>query len=48
MRENRVTYLNMAAAHYWLNKDAIGQLEDLIEETSRIIKLLEEELKLSS
>ena len=48
LRENRVTYLNMAAAHYWLNKDAIGQLEDLIEETSRIIKLLEEELKLSS
>ncbi|MBT8276824.1 MAG: hypothetical protein KJO39_11810 [Bacteroidia bacterium] len=44
LRLNRVAYLNMAAAHYWLNMDAIDQLEKLIEETSQIIGLLEEEL----
>jgi len=44
LRTNRMAYLNMAAAHYWLNKDAIDQLEILTEETTRIIELLERAL----
>jgi hypothetical protein len=47
LRKNRMAYLNMAAAHYWLNKDAIEQLEILTKETSGIVKLLEKELNKS-
>jgi hypothetical protein len=46
LRNKKEEYINNAAVHYWLNKDAIDKLKILIEDTAEIIKLIEEELEL--
>ena len=45
LRERKVEYMNNAAVHYWINKDAIAHLERLISETNKIIDLIEDELE---
>jgi len=44
LRDKKDEYLNNAAAHLWINKDAIAQLELLVNETSKIISSIENEL----
>lgn len=46
LRNNKLDYINIAAAQYWLKKDAIEQLELLENDTKEIISLLENELNL--
>ncbi len=41
LRKHADDFINMAAAQYWLKKDAIAQLELLKNETEVLIKLLE-------
>ena len=45
LREKKEEYINNAAVHFWINKDAIANLERLILETNKIINLIEKELK---
>lgn len=45
LRNKKDEYINNAAAHLWINKDAITQLEMLISETSKVINNIENELK---
>lgn len=45
LRLNKTEYISNAAAHLWINEDAISQLEILINQTDSIIILLENELK---
>ncbi|HAT63663.1 MAG TPA: hypothetical protein DCS66_03540 [Flavobacteriaceae bacterium] len=45
LREKKDEYINNAAVHYWLNMDAIAQLDILIEETNKIVLMIEDELK---
>ena len=45
LRNKKVTYISNAAAHYWINMDAITLLQSLIRETSVLITKLETELK---
>ncbi|MBO6881439.1 DUF6090 family protein [Winogradskyella sp.] len=45
LKEKKEEYINNAAVHYWINKDAIGKLENLIADTNRIIDLIQQELK---
>ncbi|WP_103051438.1 DUF6090 family protein [Hanstruepera neustonica] len=40
----KIEYINNAAVHYWLNKDAIDQLLTLIDDTESIVQLLEKEI----
>jgi type II secretory pathway pseudopilin PulG len=44
LREKKVTYISNAAAHYWINMDAIIHLEGLIAKTNNLIAKLENEL----
>ena len=44
LRNKKEEYINNAAVHFWINKDAIDKLKLLITETNQIIKLIEEEL----
>jgi citrate lyase alpha subunit len=45
LRAKKEQYINNAAMHFWINKDAIGMLETLIIDTQVIIKMIEKELK---
>ncbi|WGK65857.1 DUF6090 family protein [Croceiramulus getboli] len=45
LRVKKNEYINNAAIHLWLNKDAIAQLEMLIKETTSIINAIEKELR---
>jgi hypothetical protein len=45
LRDKKEEYINNAAVHFWINKDAIANLERLILETNKIINLIEKELK---
>lgn len=45
IRSNKLDYINIAATHYWLKKDAIDQLQLLVKETEDIISSLEHEIK---
>ena len=45
LRTKRLEYINNAAVHFWINKDAISQLIILIADTAEIIKLIEAELE---
>ncbi|KAA3625028.1 MAG: hypothetical protein DWP94_02050 [Flavobacterium sp.] len=45
LRENKIEYINNGAVHYWINKDAIRNLESLILDTNRIIDLIKAELE---
>lgn len=44
LRTNRLSYINNAAAHLWINMDAINQLQELIDATSILVGKLEVEL----
>lgn len=46
LSDNKIKYISNAAAHYWLNTDAIIHFNQLIEETEALISALEKELKL--
>ena len=46
LKDKNVTYISNAAAHYWINMDAIAHLEDLITKTSELIAKLENELNI--
>ena len=46
LKDKKVTYISNAAAHYWINMDAIAHLEDLITKTSELITKLENELNI--
>jgi hypothetical protein len=41
LRDNKLVYISNAAAHYWINKDCILQLQGLMKETSKLISQLE-------
>ena len=43
LRNKKVEYINNAAVHFWINKDAIEKLERLISDTNKIIDLIEKE-----
>ncbi|WP_197675478.1 DUF6090 family protein [Formosa sp. Hel1_31_208] len=45
LRTKKMEYLNNAAVHFWINKDAIDKLETLRTDTSEIVTLINEELK---
>jgi hypothetical protein len=45
LRNKKEEYINNAAVHFWINKDAIDKLKLLITETNQIIILIEEELE---
>ena len=45
LREKKTAYMNNAAVHFWINKDAIDQLHTLIDETSKMISSMETELQ---
>jgi hypothetical protein len=45
LKKNKLDYINNAAAHYWVNNDAIVYFKELIEKTSDLITKLEEELR---
>ena len=45
LREKKEEYINNSAIHFWINKDAIANLERLITETNKSINLIEKELK---
>ncbi len=44
LRNKKGDYLNYAAAHYWINSDAIAEFEKLLEKTEVLIDSLEKEL----
>lgn len=44
LKENKMSYISNAAAHYWINNDAISQLQELREQTTELITRLETEL----
>jgi len=45
LRTQKIEYINNAAVHFWINKDAIDRLETLITDTSEIVTLIDDELK---
>ncbi len=45
LRVEKMKYISNAAAHYWINTDAINQINVLIIETKMLIELLENNLK---
>ncbi|NNL16982.1 MAG: hypothetical protein HKO81_10120 [Flavobacteriaceae bacterium] len=45
LRDKKEEYINNAAVHFWINKDAIDKLKILITDTNEIINLIEKELK---
>jgi protein associated with RNAse G/E len=44
IRNNGIKYISNTAAHYWINQDAIRQLNGMIQETKALISLLNTEL----
>ena len=44
LRAKKDEYLNNAAVHFWINKDAIAKLKTLIDDTNNIIELIDMEL----
>ena len=46
LKEKKDEYINNSAVHYWINQDAIQQLEMLINETTKIVSAIENELNL--
>lgn len=44
LRDNKEEYINNAAVHFWINKDAIANLKKLKTETNKVIKLIKKEL----
>ena len=44
LRTEKIKFISNAAAHYWINNDAINQLKMLYQETSILINKLENEL----
>ena len=44
LRDTKLVYISNAAAHYWINKDAIQQLEILINDTLILISTLDKNL----
>ncbi len=45
LRDKKVIYISNAAAHYWINTDAISQFNELLQRTSSLTVRLEDELK---
>ena len=45
LRENKLAYISNTAAHYWINADCISRLENVKQETYKLIQKLERELK---
>ena len=45
LRDKKVIYISNAAAHYWINTDAISQFNELLQRTSSLTVKLEYELK---
>jgi hypothetical protein len=45
LRNEKMKYISNAAAHYWINTDAINQINVLIIETKNLIKVLENNFK---
>ncbi|PIB32669.1 DUF6090 family protein [Maribacter sp. 4G9] len=45
LRDKKEEYINNAAVHFWINKDAIDKLKMLITDTNEIINLIEKELE---
>ena len=45
LRDKKEEYINNAAVHFWINKDAIDKLKMLITDTNEIIDLIEKELE---
>ncbi len=46
LRNKKVAYISNAAAHYWINMDAIIHLNNLIDKTTVLITKLENELNI--
>jgi hypothetical protein len=44
LRDKKEEYINNAAIHFWINKDAINNFELLIVQTNNIIHLIEQDL----
>jgi hypothetical protein len=44
LRDRKIDYISNAAAHYWINADAISSFEKLKTLTSSLIEELEREL----
>ncbi len=44
LRDKKIEYINNAAIHYWINKDAIDRLESLVVDTTIIIDEIDKEL----
>lgn len=45
LKDKKDEYINNAAVHYWINKDAINKLKNLINDTNQIIELIEKEIR---
>ncbi|MBT8316923.1 MAG: hypothetical protein HKP59_04810 [Lutibacter sp.] len=45
LRAKKEEYINNAAVHFWINKDALDKLDSLLNDTSKIIILIEKELE---
>ncbi len=45
LRTKKEEYINNAAIHFWINKDAIDKLDELVIDTSKIISLIDKELE---
>ena len=45
LRDKKEEYINNAAVHFWINKDAIDKLDKLLTEISEIIDLIDKELE---
>ncbi len=46
LRNRRMSYITNGAAHWWINSDAIDQLNVLMDETAALVRDLEHELEL--
>ncbi|WP_194775307.1 DUF6090 family protein [Pararhodonellum marinum] len=46
LRANKEIYLRNAALHYWINKDCMIMLKQIKEETSALVKILEDAINL--
>ena len=44
LRNKKEEYINNAAVHFWINKDAIDKLKTLINDTNEIINQIDKEL----
>jgi hypothetical protein len=44
LRDKKEEYINNAAIHFWINRDAIEKLTVLMDDTNIVIELIENEL----